>query len=61
MWVVSKCGEKPKEEKLKTTTYSLSDFKKEISTLRQGNILSNYLTWGFALVVMCLFILLIFS
>ncbi|MDE7346135.1 MAG: sodium/solute symporter [Muribaculaceae bacterium] len=61
MWMVSKCGEIPKEDKLQTTTYRFSDFKKEISTLRHGNIWSNYLTWGVALVVICLFILLIFS
>lgn len=61
MWVVSKCGKFPMEDKLKTTTYKLSDFKKEISTLRHGGIWSNYLTWGVVLVVMCLIILLIFS
>lgn len=60
MWVVSKCGAFPKEDKLNTTTYRLSDFNKEISTLRHGNIWSNYLTWAFCLVVICVGMLIIF-
>lgn len=61
MWIISKYGKSPAEEKLATTTYRLSDFTAELSTLRKGNILSNYLTWAAALIVICFVILLIFS
>lgn len=61
MYAVSRLGERPEEEKLKTTTYRLSDFTAEISTLKNGNILSNYLTWASALILACIIILIIFS
>ncbi len=61
MSAVSYAGKSPAHEKLETTTYRLSDFTSEISSLKRGNILSNYLSWATALVVLCLLILLLFS
>lgn len=61
MWVASRFGMCPEESKLETTTYSLNDFKKEISTLRIGNLWSNYLWWAIMLVMLCIAILIIFS
>ncbi len=61
MWIVSKFGIRPANEKLETTTYSLNDLKKELSTLRTGNIWSNYLWWALMLVILCIAILIIFS
>lgn len=60
MWVVSKFGSRPENDKLETTTYSTADLKNEIASLKKGNIWSNYLWWAILLVLMCIAILIIF-
>lgn len=60
MWAVSRFGLRPDASKLDTTTYSMVDFKREIATLRHGNLWSNYLWWAILLIILCAAILVIF-
>ena len=61
IYVVSLATGRPDPGKLKDTTFSIDDFKRETVALKQVSWWNNYRYLGLALVVICALLLIIFS
>ncbi len=59
--VVSRFTQKPADEKLENTVFTIADFKSETVELKNMKFYQNYRFWGISLLVICALLLLIFS
>ena len=61
IYLASLVAPAPGEEKLESTMFRMSDFRKETSELRTGAWYSNYRVWGGSLLVACVLLLVVLS
>ncbi len=58
---VSRFTQKPSDEKLENTVFTIADFKAETVELKGMKFYQNYRFWGITLLVICALLLIIFS